>query len=67
MGKRYFVICLYDLKGKLVSHRKVRCGGCGAKRMPKMTPACIRHGSTTGKIWKKNKYFSEIEHLIKEK
>jgi hypothetical protein len=66
MGRKYYVICLYDLKGKLLSHRKVRCGGCGAKRMPKTTPACVRYNSTSGKIFKSNAHFKKIKHLVEE-
>jgi len=59
-----YVLCLYDLDGKLMVSRAFSCGGCASKRIPK-TPACVRQGDAEGKIVKSNAAFKAIQDKVK--
>ena len=55
-----YYLCLYDLEGKLITSRKFGCGGCAKKKIPKLSPACLREGSVTGKVIKSNDMFKSL-------
>jgi hypothetical protein len=56
---------MYDLDGKLLTTRLWSCLGCGAKHMPKDTPACLRKANKNGDIVRKNPSFEKIEKRVK--
>lgn len=60
-----YILCMYDLEGKLLATRRWACLGCGARHMSKVAPCCMRQATQEGKIVRQNALYVKIAKKVK--